>query len=428
MEPTVEKGEDLLSKLPSDVLVSILEKLELREAIRAGVLSSRWQCLPKQLPRFALDIDDFLPGGGDEEYDDHDNGEDDVAPHDDVLSEAGNKMVDVAAALLASRDAGDVRQVASLAVSFHLRHSYYMSLGRLLDDAVASGKVRAVELQITSKMDIIVGIQDGESTERALLHGYGRRFRTLLDACPAAFGALTKLTIQMVKLDKLDLDDILLTCTRLEDLTLKYCVPGPGVLWQVRHARLTDMKISLCGIRGINLGWLPRLERFAFKGWYFAPSHDLVSFGHVPRLSAATLSQDSDETLKLSRILPNTALKDLRLNFRGSNLTDHDCGVAMKSVPWKLDTCFKHYSLTRVTIIGFYNTEEMIVAHIRYLVEAAVNLKEIYMRENATDCAICGHAEPQAGSRFPRTDEEKDTFTKRITNGRSGTFKTYIQS
>lgn len=230
-------------------------------------------------------------------------------------------MVDVAAALLASRD---VRQVASLAVSFHLRHSYYMSLGRLLDDAVASGKVRAAELQITSKMDIIEGTQDGESTERALLHGYGRRFRTLLDACPAAFGALTKLTIQMVKLDKLDLDDILLTCTRLEDLTLKYCVPGPGVLWQVRHARLTDMKISLCGIRSINLGWLPRLERFAFKGWNLATSHDLVSFGHVPRLSTVTLSQDSiysDETLKLSRILPNTALKDLRLNFRGSNVS-----------------------------------------------------------------------------------------------------------
>jgi hypothetical protein len=38
MEST-ESEEDLLSELPSDILVSILEKLAVRDAVRVGVLS-----------------------------------------------------------------------------------------------------------------------------------------------------------------------------------------------------------------------------------------------------------------------------------------------------------------------------------------------------------------------------------------------------
>ena len=52
----------MLSQLPSDVLVSILQKLPLRDAVRVGVLSRRWRCLPAQLPRIVLDIASFLPG------------------------------------------------------------------------------------------------------------------------------------------------------------------------------------------------------------------------------------------------------------------------------------------------------------------------------------------------------------------------------
>jgi len=112
---------------------------------------------------------------------------------------------------------------------------------------------------------------------------------------------------------------------------------------------------------------------------------------------------------------------------------EHDCEeFARKNVPWEVDTSFKHYSLARVTILGFYRTEETIVAFIHHIVEAAVNLEEIRIRENvAFRCVICGHMEPPAGSRFPQTNQDRDTFRKRIINddGRStaATVKIYIQ-
>ncbi|WVZ94729.1 hypothetical protein U9M48_040593 [Paspalum notatum var. saurae] len=576
MEPTTSRppppaDEDIISKLPGDVLVLVLEKLNLRDAVRVGVLSRRWRCLiPNQLPRLHLDIKDFLPddhqGGfydhddgqseddddqddGQEEYDDmpdyqdagdgyddheddsqveddreddgqveeeeeeeedmpddHDDHEDDGQveeeeddmpdDHDgedyyrDVLSEAGDKMVDAAAALLASRQAagvgvgdqfGGVR--TTLAMRFFLRHNY-MSLGRLLDGAVAGGKVSAAELTVstTCRLDR----DDHHETERALA-GYGRRFRALFDACLAAFGALTWLTVEKMRHATCDLRDILTTCTRLEKLSLSQCGPAHGKIWQVRHARLTDITIYLCSMYGVDFIWLPRLERLTFQGWFWT-TNKLVSFGHVPRLTTVTLSNDDDcngdQTLQLSHIFANTSISDLRLNFRGSNiwvqpesprrLTDifcnlknlkirnvheecgltwimfllqsalhlqelyiklmgHDCSEGTrKKVPWEMDTSFKHSSLAKVTIIGFYNTQETtIVTFIHHLVEAAVNLEEIYIREDATAslCEVCGYAQHD-GSRFPRTDEDKDTFRKRINDdGRSTTttFKMHIQ-
>jgi hypothetical protein len=79
MEST-ESEEDLLSELPSDILVSILEKLAVRDAVRVGVLSRRWRRLPAQLPRLDLDIDCFLPGDASEFHDHADDGQD---PADD---------------------------------------------------------------------------------------------------------------------------------------------------------------------------------------------------------------------------------------------------------------------------------------------------------------------------------------------------------
>jgi hypothetical protein len=119
--------------------------------------------------------------------------------------------------------------------------------------------------------------------------------------------------------------DILATCTMLEKLCLRLCRLGDGELWCVRHARLKDIRISSCGIRGIKLEWLPRLESFTLRGWLFRTDDGLVSLGHVPRLTRVTLSNDiiaSDRTIKLGPILANnTALNDLRLNFKDSNVS-----------------------------------------------------------------------------------------------------------
>ena len=366
MESTTPSSEeDLRSQLPSDVPLSILEKLSLRDGD-----SWRWRCLPAQLPRLVLDIANFLPGDA-HKFHDHDDGadddpdgeeEEDVEPaaavenavngdpdgeedgdvaedeYDDddydVFSDAGDEMADAATALLASRrpppggsDNNNNNLDAvhdTLAMRFYLRHNY-MSLGRLLDDAVASGKVRKVELTITTTFRMFEDDRDRESIRRSLV-GYGRRFKALFDACPAAFGAqLTRLTLEKMRHGGPDLDDILATCTRLEKLTLENYGPEHGSLWRVRHAWLKDINIILCFPSAIELLWLPRLESFYLNGWFWTTDR-LVSLGHVPRLTTITITGDivdEDATLRLSRIFANStaSLTDLRLNFSGSNVS-----------------------------------------------------------------------------------------------------------
>lgn len=211
---------------------------------------------------------------------------------------------------------------ATLSMRLYLRHNY-KSLGRLLDDAVANGTVRAVELTITTTFWSLLS-DDREGVERTLV-GHGRRFKALLDACPMAFGAVTQLTLQKLRYGGPDMDGILTTCTRLEKLSLSWCGPLSelGGFWRVRHARLKEMSISMCFIKIVNLAWLPRLERFTLSGWFLTTDR-LVSLGHVPRLTTVTLSHGDiygEQTMKLSRVLANnTALTDLRLNFKGNNV------------------------------------------------------------------------------------------------------------
>ncbi|CAL5009551.1 unnamed protein product [Urochloa decumbens] len=479
--------EDMLSKLPSNVLVSILDKLQLRDAVRAGVLSRRWRSLPRRLPRLALHIYDFLPSDEDvqvlyfeDEGDDEQEASPDCPP--DTLAQASDTMLEAMATLLASRALGET-PACTLAVGFLLR-SNYMSIGRLLDDAMATGKACAIEMDISITYDPTD--DDDVVHVTSVLLAYGRRFRTLFDGCPAAFGGLTRLVMENMVLRSRDFHDIFAACTRLETLSLRYCHAVPLGLWQVRHARLAELTVAYCGFfRGIDLAWLPRLERFTCRGWLMRPR---MSFGHVPLLTTITLSNRrgvGEPALKLSQILANTAVTDLRLNFGGQDiwvkpevpkrfkkifrnlkhikirnvhedcglswisfllqaspwlkelhikLWDHECSVqrdededcfaAKKTnVPWVVAAGFKHYCLTRVTILGIHDTGEKVVAYIRNLVKAAVNLQEIHMRKN-TPCNECG----VAGEEFPRTNEERHSLRQRVSGGEPVGFKICIQS
>ncbi|CAO2169766.1 unnamed protein product [Urochloa humidicola] len=486
------EGEDLISKLPSDVLLSILEKLQLPDAVRTGALSRRWRSLPHHLPRLVVHFNDFFPDGDEELIYYEDEGCDDATelPADsppDTLAQASEAMLEGMVALLASR-----RAPCDLAVSLLLRRNY-MSIGRVLDDAMATGKARAVELDISITYDL----DDSDDRLHAgnVMLAYCRRFRTLFDGCPATFGGLTRLTFKNMLLRGRDIHDILTVCTRLETMSLQDCDAGtPRVPWRVQHARLAELTIDHCRFfGGIDLAWLPRLQRFTYRGWWHCPTHPVMSFGNVPRLATVTLSNVQavgQPTLRLSQIFANTAdqsaVADLRLNFKGQNIwvkpecpkrfanmfcnlkyvkirnLHEDCGLSWISfllqvspflkelhiklvcdcecrmqhdenedgfatnkktnVPWELAAGFKHYGLTRVTIMGLHSTgsESRVVAYIRRLVEAAVNLEEIRC-VGTTDmlCDECG----AVGTGFPRTDQERDSLRQRISGGEPVPFK-----
>ncbi|OEL34256.1 hypothetical protein BAE44_0004727 [Dichanthelium oligosanthes] len=53
--------EDRLSKLPDDILLKILDRLQIHDAARTSILSRRWRQLPAMLSKLVLDIDHFFP-------------------------------------------------------------------------------------------------------------------------------------------------------------------------------------------------------------------------------------------------------------------------------------------------------------------------------------------------------------------------------
>lgn len=55
----VGRDEDRISVLPDELLLGILERLDLREAVRAGALSTRWRHLPHRLSRLYLNVCHF---------------------------------------------------------------------------------------------------------------------------------------------------------------------------------------------------------------------------------------------------------------------------------------------------------------------------------------------------------------------------------
>ncbi|KAE8766268.1 Serine racemase [Hordeum vulgare] len=55
----VAQDEDIISTLTDDLLLAILERLDLRDAVRAGAVSTRWWHLPHRLSRLELDARHF---------------------------------------------------------------------------------------------------------------------------------------------------------------------------------------------------------------------------------------------------------------------------------------------------------------------------------------------------------------------------------
>nr|CAD79701.2 H0302E05.4 [Oryza sativa] len=174
----------LLSDLPDDVLLLILDKLDTRDAVRCSLLSRRWSRVPGMLANIELDVDSFAP----DPDDDHDDG------FTSTLSESARSnhaMVRAVQSILAAHESRHA--IRRLGLSFFSRDES-VGIVRAVDDAMARGR-RIHDLWFTVSSEKPELLCAGRDVARQ-----GARLASYRDKYPRVFAGLTRLHVECVKL------------------------------------------------------------------------------------------------------------------------------------------------------------------------------------------------------------------------------------
>ncbi|KAI4978352.1 hypothetical protein ZWY2020_014906 [Hordeum vulgare] len=446
---TVNGNEDMLSKLPNDLLLNILERVDSLDAIRACVLSKQMLKLPTMFSQFFISVSS-IPA-----Y--HDKARVSSLTVNDMLR-TNSALAHVTDKILSTRSP-DIT-ISKLKIRFILMQHDSLTIGKSVARAMATQKVDSTEFEIiTEKAYNICSLAD--------LLQYGKQFNDFISACPDAFAGLRCLWLRNMRFGELDIPNILATCKLLESLRLTHCDSGIHFVLQVEHARLIDLEV--------DNGKFERVE-------LIYP----IYFGFVPQLSKLSLIKTDSclqKTIELSQLLANVpSVSDLHLDFRSEKIwvipedpelltpvlsklqhvnLDHlpeGCDLAwtmfiLEAAPFLKQLCmtvwdhrcimftgkefrkenglcdkanvnwksyapdFKHKNLVMLTIYGF-QADDNFVRYIRCLAEAAFNLAEISLHDRKV-CERCCALDLKVKdkvcpSRYPRTAEERNQATEML--------------
>ncbi|XP_044969262.1 uncharacterized protein LOC123429272 [Hordeum vulgare subsp. vulgare] len=451
---------DRISKLPSDILLNILERLDTLDAIRACILSKQMLKLPTLLSQLVINIGS-IGRHLDESYD--------FGIRDMVRINCA--VADVTEKIMVARD--KEIPIRKLTVRFYLMRYNCLSIGTSVAGAMATQKVEAAEFEILTE-------KAGVNCTPGDFLGFAKQFNIFLGACPHAFAGLTRLRLHCMRFGEPDIPNILTICKWLQSLRLSYCDAGIGSVLQVEHARLVELAIDYGRFETVELSCAPKLERMSYNNWN--SDGDPLSFGFVPRLSKLDLTKvgtRSHKTLELGQLLANAPnISDLHLDFESEKIWilperpilltpllgklrvvnldnlpegceiawtmfileaapfledlcitvwDHWCNMLTdkklrkahgycekENVEWKPSVSgFKHKNLAKLTIYGF-QPDFNFIGYINRIVKAAVNLKEISLHDRKL-CNSCGNLDPKikvSPSKYPRTQEEREHITE----------------
>uniref|UniRef100_A0ACD5VSV1 Uncharacterized protein n=1 Tax=Avena sativa TaxID=4498 RepID=A0ACD5VSV1_AVESA len=290
---TIIRREDWLGRLPDDILVSILDRLNVREAARTSVLARRWRHLPATLSRLTIDVRDFVAKPA-------------TTCREEEIARSNATVVEVTKSILARR-VSSPDKIRSMCMAFFLREDDSISIGHAVGHIMAVLKID-IEFTVFTERDYTRCNQEDKIN-------YGRLFRLFVDSCPIAFGGVTRLCLENLRFGESDIPNILIICKGLKHLSLSFCNAASGAIMKVEHCQLTELLIFNCCFEKVELNLLPKLAWLIFGAW---KSRDPLILGHVPLLEAVSLSTVSlshHKMVKLSEIFRGTSLRSLRLGF-----------------------------------------------------------------------------------------------------------------
>ncbi|KAL6591318.1 hypothetical protein ACP70R_049821 [Stipagrostis hirtigluma subsp. patula] len=453
--------DDRLSKLPDDILLTILEQVDIRDAARTVMLSKQWRYITSMLSKLVIKVSSFEP-----------NKDDRSKITLDDLDRANSTMREATKSILSGRSVGQYA-LRLLSLQFYLGEES-ISIAQTVAHTMESQMVGSAEFAILTKK------KHAQCTEDDMLF-HGRQLTSLFGACPKAFGGLTCLKLENVSLNEPDLLNIFSICRRLGFLRLYNCDTGILSSLEVEHPQLGELEVDQCRFERVHLKWLPKLTALTFEIWI--SQEDPLSFGYVPLLQSVSLTNIGlswHKMLKLSEFLDSATISALQLNFKSEKIWiqpegpkqllpvfcklkivklikvseecdlnwtmfilqgapsleelhitvwDHFCEMMMvdelrrqyayseekKGVDWEGDPSdFKHHKLSVLKIFGF-RPEDRFVRYVRSVIETAVNLEDIFLF-NKLVCERCKDNVPKA-SRCPWPKKQRFSIRNRITNG-----------
>ncbi|CAM0877739.1 unnamed protein product [Alopecurus aequalis] len=454
------KQDDMLSDLPDYVLLTILDRLNVRDAARTSVLSRRWRQLPSMLSRLVIDVSDFL----------------DLSKDINEEIVRGNAAVMQVTKNMLTRRESSRNTIHLLSIAFVLREDDPMIIGNIVGHTMATHKIELAEFAVLTEWD---NCDDDDLVD------YGRKFMLFFDTCPNAFGGLTRVYLENLRFGDSDISNILNTCKRLKHLHLFKCDSGSGRRLRVEHPQLSELIIDDCSFEGLDLNLVPKLTRIVFEGWLSL--QDPISFGNVPLLKVVSLTNVClrlHNMVKLSKFLWGISMRDLNLGFasekiwvqperltkrlafvfhqlrflylvnipEGYDLSwtffiikaapnlkdlylsvwDHLCAMETdpgkrraqsysekKGAHWELPASnFQHHSLATLVIFGFRRGYYM-ASYVKCVLESAVNLEEVFLYGRLW-CSKCRKIDtPELSERASQSTSTvwKDYVDKFITNG-----------
>ncbi|KAM3387726.1 hypothetical protein ACQJBY_010519 [Aegilops geniculata] len=448
--------DDRLGKLPDDILVSILERLDdLRFAVRSSILSKRWRHLPGMISDIDLDVWSFSKHG-----------------HDEDRRNTG--LPQAVESVLAHQSRHSIDR---LAVHFFLTDDSARIL-RAIDDAVSSGR-----RQVTSVALSMLGEKPDLLCEEGDMLRHAARLLPSLAAYPSAFAGLADLHLESVRLGESDVPRLLGACGKLERLALQNCDSGLRTVLRLEHPRLRELDTVFCGCEAVELRSLPRLERVTCTHWMTSKNLPPLLFGQVPGLEAVTFTKaaiNGHRALGLTELIGDAAatIREIVLNFLngrvwiqpqepvplmqnlrlasfhnireqcdltwtmlilksaphlktlGVTVSNHSCGDTDPEdaetirqyfsqediIQWQ-PSDFKHCDLSMLVIHGF-QVQEKFMKYIKRLMEVAINLEEMCLLRD--ECKNCEFYQSQG---YPQTDKERDSMRRQINDGRFAPIK-----
>ncbi|KAF7076369.1 hypothetical protein CFC21_081031 [Triticum aestivum] len=429
----VGRDEDRISALTDDLLVGILERLDLREAVRASALSSRWRHLPYRLSRLHLEVGHFQGATPLEVM--------------DAFTGAAQRLLSLVVPL-AEGEGGSaaIIPIKALILSFYMSPPHLSAIGRTVEDAVSYGKTECLEFSISPP----------RGSNASLLAEFGQQFMSFSQAYPVAFWWLTRLTLKNLVFGHSDVTELINACNKLKHLTLSSCR-----LVDQRSALRIDTPCS--GLRRldcirfrcerIELISVPELRTVLCCSRHY--ENPPVRFGDVPQLchvNLGYLAKVSQAPFMLSECLSRSSrnLSKLNLNFFSQtiwiqpeqpkrltaifrNLTDmylfgifpecdlswtlfileaapalrnfklsrtrHACGKKLydtaekTNVVWEPSKDLKHLNLKLLMMLGF-EEEVKVTNYIRLVMAHVVRLKRIELH-GEDPCKECNAIDPR---------------------------------